>query len=104
MYVETQYFPTIPNVRGFRNDLHARRVLYYCCSAKRVESKGNEISSDGRNPANQSIQLRLVAYPIVYRVWYIQTVVVNGISERTVWSGWRVFLELTSCLDLVDKS
>ena len=31
-----------------------------------------------RNPANQ---LRLVVYPIIYKVFYIQTVVANGTSE-----------------------
>ena len=38
--------------------------------------RGN--TGDGRNPANQ---LRLVVYPMIYWVLYIQTVVGLGISE-----------------------
>ena len=53
-----------------------------------------------RNPANQ---LRLVVYPIIYKVLYIQAVVGNGISEPSTmygldfpwWTGGvgRFFLE-----------
>ena len=70
------------------------------------KTKNNVDTVDGRNPANQ---LRLVVYPIIYKVLYIQTMIVwdfwtiNSIFSRfqLVHENWPVFGAAAFCRQVV---
>ena len=70
------------------------------------KTKNNVDTVDGRNPANQ---LRLVVYPSIYKVLYIQTMVVwdfwtiNSIFSRfqLVHENWPVFGAAAFCRQVV---